>query len=174
MPAGSGPRIRLSWAMAPPVLARSMATASVIDQPNVTAGTTTDGLNTANADATRSPGACPRRDPRLQKYAEPSGSATPFLSAGLGGKPSCAYSAWHSGEKYTCPAKGSITAASLLAFALSSSSSIMALSVVASTERHLTKRMAVSEIARVGDLELGPDIGLQGGGQPGDVGVVPP
>src|SRR5690348_13727799 len=130
MPAGSGPRIRLSWAIAPSVLARSMAAAPVIDQPNVTAGTTTDGLNTANADATRSPGACPSRDPRLQKYAEPSGRATPLRSAGLGGKPSCAYSAWHSGEKYTCPAKGSIAAASFLAFALSSSSSIMGLSVV--------------------------------------------
>src|SRR5690348_8221356 len=96
MPAGSGPRILVSWAMAPTVLARSTAAASVIDQPNVTAGTTTDGLNTANADATRSPGACPSRDPRLQKYAGPSGSATPFRSAGLGEKPSCAYSAWHS------------------------------------------------------------------------------
>src|SRR5690348_16700764 len=150
-----------------------MAAASVIDQPNVTAGTTTDGLTTANAAATRSPGACPSRDPRLQKYAGPSGSATPFRSAGLGEKPSCTYSAWHSGEKYTCPAKGSITAASLLAFALSSSSSIMGLSVVASTEWQLAERVAVSEIARVGDLKLGPDIRFQRGGQAGDVGVVP-
>src|SRR5262245_58129864 len=104
-PAGSGPRILVSWAIAPSVLARSMVAASVIDQPDVTAGTTTDGLNTANADATNSPGTCPRRDPRLQKYAAPSGSATPFLSAGLGEKPRPAYAAWHSGEKYTCPAK---------------------------------------------------------------------
>jgi hypothetical protein len=102
-----------------------MVAASVIDQPDVTAGTTTDGLNTAKADATTSPGTCPSRDPRLQKYAEPSGRATPFLSAGLGEKPRRTYAAWHSGAKYTCPAKGSIAAASLLAFVRNSSSSIM-------------------------------------------------
>ena len=38
-------------------------------------------------------------EPRLVKYAAPSGRATPLASPGLGWKPSAAYAAWHSGEK---------------------------------------------------------------------------
>ena len=44
-------------------------------------------------------------------------------------------------------------------------------SVVVSTEWQLAERIAVSEIARVGHLELGPDVWFQRGGQPGDVGA---
>jgi hypothetical protein len=44
-----------------------MVAASVRVQPKATAGTTTAGLNTANAAATSSPGTWPRHEPRLQK-----------------------------------------------------------------------------------------------------------
>ena len=78
-------------------------------QPKVTAGTTASTLNTPKAAATSSPGACPRAEPRLVKYAGPSGRATPLGRApGLALKPSASYRAWHSGEKYTCPTSGSM------------------------------------------------------------------
>src|SRR5215472_2492588 len=87
MPAGAEPRILLSWATEPAVLACPMVVASVSDHPAVTAGITAAGLNTAKAAATSSPGTCPSEDPRLQKYADPSGIAIPLRSAGLAEKP---------------------------------------------------------------------------------------
>jgi hypothetical protein len=45
-------------------------------------------LNTANADAISSPGTWPITEPRLQKYAGPSGIGTPFSSIGLAENPS--------------------------------------------------------------------------------------
>src|SRR4029077_19496970 len=102
MPAGADPRILVSWAREPSVLACPMVAAFVSDHPNVTAGMTAAGLNTAKAAATSSPGTCPSNDPRLQKYADPSGIAIPWRSAGLGEKPRVTYRAWHSGAKYTC------------------------------------------------------------------------
>ena len=71
------------------VRASQIVAASVSVQPYVTAGTTTAGLNTPNAAATTSPGTWPITEPRLQKYAGPSGMATPPSSAGLGPNPSC-------------------------------------------------------------------------------------
>ena len=52
-----------------------------------TSGTTTAGLKTPNVAAITSPGTWPSTEPRLQKYAGPSGIATPPTSAGLGEKP---------------------------------------------------------------------------------------
>jgi hypothetical protein len=64
---GSGPRIRSSWASAPSVRAWQIVAASVLVQPNVTAGTTTSGLNTPNVAATTVPGTWPSTLPRLVK-----------------------------------------------------------------------------------------------------------
>ncbi len=55
-PSGSGPRMRSSCATAPSVRAVAIVLAFVSVQPYVTLGTTAFGLNTANADATSSPG----------------------------------------------------------------------------------------------------------------------
>src|SRR6478672_2691634 len=52
-------------------------------------------------------------EPRLVKYAGPSGRATPFEMAGLGANPRAAYAEWHSGEKYTCPTSGSMRSRSV-------------------------------------------------------------
>ena len=59
--------MRVSWAVAPRVRAAAMVGASVSDHPSSTHGTTTAGLNTPNAAATRWPGTCPRAEPRLVK-----------------------------------------------------------------------------------------------------------
>jgi hypothetical protein len=74
--------------MAPVVRAWHMLAASLRVQPSRTAGTTTAGLNTPNAAATTSPGTWPSTEPRLQKYAGPSGMATPEKVPGLASKPS--------------------------------------------------------------------------------------
>ena len=68
-----------------------MVSASTSFQPSRRTGTTTAGLNTANAAAMTSPGTWPSTEPRLQKYAGPSGIATPAISTGLGAKPSASY-----------------------------------------------------------------------------------
>ena len=87
----------------------AMVGASVNPQPAATAGTTAAGLNTAKAAATSSPGTWPRAEPRLQKYAGPSGSCTPLaMVPGLGPNPSATYASWHSGEKSTWPTNGSM------------------------------------------------------------------
>ncbi|MEY2591580.1 MAG: hypothetical protein QOJ67_3564 [Acidimicrobiaceae bacterium] len=52
------------------------------------------------------------------KYAGPSGNATAPADAGLALKPSAAYAAWHSGEKYTWPVTGSSALANNLASSL--------------------------------------------------------
>ena len=82
--------MRSSCATAPSVRAVAIVFASVSVQPYETLGTTAAGLNTANAEATSSPGTCPRQDPRLVKYAGPSGSCTPPALPGLDAKPSAA------------------------------------------------------------------------------------
>jgi hypothetical protein len=69
--------MRRSWAVAPTVRASQIVAASVSVQPWSTSGMTTAGLNTANAAATTLPGTWPMTEPRLQKYAGPSGAATP-------------------------------------------------------------------------------------------------
>ena len=62
---------------------------SVSDHPYATAGTTASGLNTANAAATTLGETLPISEPRLVKYAAPSGIASPSKFAGLAAKPSC-------------------------------------------------------------------------------------
>ncbi len=68
-----------------------MSSAMTSAQPISTSGTTTAGLNTPNVAAITSPGTWPRTEPRLQKYAGPSGIATPPTSVGLGENPRAAY-----------------------------------------------------------------------------------
>jgi len=95
----STPVVRSNWATAPERRAAKIVSASVSDQPNSTHGTTAAGLNTANAAATTRPPTWPISEPRLVKYAGPSGSATPLAAPGLAEKPSPTYAACASGAK---------------------------------------------------------------------------
>ncbi|CAB4569471.1 unannotated protein [freshwater metagenome] len=74
--------------MAPLSRAEQIVDASVSVHPYDTEGTTTAGLKTAKDAATTSPGTCPMTEPRLVKYAGPSGAITPLNSPRLGAKPS--------------------------------------------------------------------------------------
>ena len=86
-PSGFSPMMRCSCPIAPSSRAAQIVVASVSVQPYATDGNTTSGLNTENAAATTCPGTCPITEPRLVKYAGPSGAMTPFSSRGLAPKP---------------------------------------------------------------------------------------
>jgi len=97
----AAPQTRSSCATALARLAAKIVAASVSVHPKRTPRTTTSGLKTPKAAATTCGSTWPSNDPRLVKYAGPSGAATSPNLPGLGANPSFSYAACASGAKNT-------------------------------------------------------------------------
>ena len=85
--AAGGPRMRSSCAAAPTRTGREDRRGIRKRPPEAGRRPPYSGLNTPNAAATTSGSTWPSREPRLVKYAGPSGIATPPNSPGLGPNP---------------------------------------------------------------------------------------